>query len=261
MKAPQGQRSGEARTATSGHGGSGTDRLMEWVVERDNVTGAGKRVWQNKGSPGVDGRTVEELPTYLAAQGEAIRAQWLDGTYSRSRCGHRRFRRAGGAHVGHSVRARPGHPAEPPASPPADDRPDLLRAHSHGFRPGHNAHHAVGEAQRYIQEGKRVVVDVEHYFDRVTHPLLPVPIRVAEFQKAVTTEAHAFLWSAFGQDWRALRWTSPTQRLAERLAAFAMTLKEIQGTHERGESLQPILQNLERPIVPHGVRFVSFAAS
>ena len=45
------------------------------------------------------------------------------------------------------------------------------------------------------------------------HPLLPVPIRVAEFQKAVTTEAHAFLWSAFGQDRRALRWTSPTQRL------------------------------------------------
>lgn len=48
---------------------------------------------------------------------------------------------------------------------------------------------------------------------------------------------------------------------AERLAALAMTLKEIQSTHERGESLQPMLQNLERPIVPHGVRFVSFAAS
>ena len=80
-KAPQDQRSGEARTATSGHGGSGTDRLMKWVVEHDNVTGAGKCVWQSKGSLGVDGRTVEELPAYLAAHREAIRAQWLDGTY------------------------------------------------------------------------------------------------------------------------------------------------------------------------------------
>lgn len=54
---------------------------MKWVVEHDNVTRTGKRVWQNKGSFGVDGRTVEELPAYLAAHGEAIRAQCLDGTY------------------------------------------------------------------------------------------------------------------------------------------------------------------------------------
>jgi RNA-directed DNA polymerase len=80
-EAPQGQRSGEARTATSGHGGSGLDRLMERVAERDTVTVAAKRVRQHKGSPGGDGRTVEELPTYLAAHGEAIRAQVLDGTY------------------------------------------------------------------------------------------------------------------------------------------------------------------------------------
>ena len=30
---------------------------------------------ENKGSSGVDGGTVEELPAYLAAHGEAIRAQ------------------------------------------------------------------------------------------------------------------------------------------------------------------------------------------
>jgi len=43
--------------------------------------------------------------------------------------------------------------------------------HSHGFRPGRNAHPSVCEAQRYIQEGKRVVgdVDLEKFFDRVNH--------------------------------------------------------------------------------------------
>jgi group II intron reverse transcriptase/maturase len=46
--------------------------------------------------------------------------------------------------------------------------------HSHGFRPGRRAHDAVQEAQRYIQEGRRWVVDVdlESFFDRVNHDVL-----------------------------------------------------------------------------------------
>lgn len=46
--------------------------------------------------------------------------------------------------------------------------------HSHGFRPGHRAHDAVIEAQRYIQDGRKWVVDVdlEQFFDRVNHDVL-----------------------------------------------------------------------------------------
>ncbi len=46
--------------------------------------------------------------------------------------------------------------------------------HSYGFRPGRNAHAAVCAAQRYIQEGYRVVVgvDLEKFFDRVHHDVL-----------------------------------------------------------------------------------------
>ncbi len=46
--------------------------------------------------------------------------------------------------------------------------------HSHGFRPGRRAHDAVREAQRYIQDGRRWVVDVdlEKFFDRVNHDVL-----------------------------------------------------------------------------------------
>jgi hypothetical protein len=62
-----------------------------------------------------------------------------------------------------------------------------------------------------------------------------------------------------GEESREMDAIRPTT--AERLPAFAMTFKEIQGKHERGESLQPMLKNLERPIVPREVRFVSFAAS
>jgi len=54
---------------------------MEQVVERSNAKAALKRVRQNKGQPGTDGMTVDELPTYLVNHWEAIRAQLLDGSY------------------------------------------------------------------------------------------------------------------------------------------------------------------------------------
>ncbi len=46
--------------------------------------------------------------------------------------------------------------------------------HSHGFRPGRSAHDAVREAEQYIREGRRWVVDVdlEKFFDRVNHDVL-----------------------------------------------------------------------------------------
>ena len=45
---------------------------------------------------------------------------------------------------------------------------------SYGFRPGRRAHDAVCRAQRYIQEGRRIVVDVdlERFFDRVNHDVM-----------------------------------------------------------------------------------------
>ena len=46
--------------------------------------------------------------------------------------------------------------------------------HSHGFRPGRRAHDAVKAARKYVQSGKRVVVDVDlaKFFDRVNHDIL-----------------------------------------------------------------------------------------
>ena len=79
-EAPNGERSGEAPTAANGNGRSGNDHLMERVVERGNVEAALKRVRQNKGSPGIDGMTVEELPAVAGERtGRAVRAKLLDG--------------------------------------------------------------------------------------------------------------------------------------------------------------------------------------
>jgi group II intron reverse transcriptase/maturase len=46
--------------------------------------------------------------------------------------------------------------------------------HSYGFRPRRSAHDAVVQAQRFVNEGRRFVVDVdlEKFFDRVNHDVL-----------------------------------------------------------------------------------------
>ena len=174
-EAPQTQRSGEAPTARNGNGGSGNDHLMERVVEQGNAEAALKRVRQNKGSPGVDGISVDALPEYLVENWETIRAQLLAGTYQPKPVRKVEIPKKGGG-----VRQL--------GIPTTFDRflqQSILQVlqpmfdptfskHSHGFRPGHSAHDAVCEAQRYIQEGKRVVVDVdlERFFDRVNHDVL-----------------------------------------------------------------------------------------
>ena len=81
-EAPHEQCSGEAPRTPRGDDRSGGDhRLMGQVVERANALAALKRVRQNKGSPGVDGMTVEKLSPYLTTHWPAIREQLLAGRY------------------------------------------------------------------------------------------------------------------------------------------------------------------------------------
>jgi RNA-directed DNA polymerase len=57
------------------------EQLMEEVCERGNYEQALKRVKANKGSAGVGGMTVHELPEFLKQHWPAIREQLLSGTY------------------------------------------------------------------------------------------------------------------------------------------------------------------------------------
>jgi len=174
-EAPRCQRSGEASTAASGNEGPGTDRLMEEVVQRSNAKVALKRVKQNKGSPGVDGMTADELPEHLAEHWEEIREQLLAGIYQPKPVKRQEIPKSGGGvrELGiPTVLDRFVQQAILQVLQPRFD--PTFSEHSHGFRPGRRAHDAVCEAQQYIQEGRRVVVDVdlEKFFDRVNHDVL-----------------------------------------------------------------------------------------
>ena len=55
--------------------------VMEEVVEAANLRRALKRVRSNKGSPGMDGMTIRELPAYLREAWPRLREELLAGTY------------------------------------------------------------------------------------------------------------------------------------------------------------------------------------
>ena len=61
---------------------AGKERLMEEVCERNNIEIAWRHVRKNKGSPGVDGMTIEEARDYLKEHWGTIREQLLEGAYS-----------------------------------------------------------------------------------------------------------------------------------------------------------------------------------
>ena len=60
---------------------AGRNNLMEEVCDRENLERAWKRVRPNKGSPGVDGMTIDDARDYLREHWPTIREQLLEGTY------------------------------------------------------------------------------------------------------------------------------------------------------------------------------------
>ncbi len=165
---------------------AGTERLMEEVCELENCKQALQRVKTNKGSPGVDGMTVDELPEYLKQHELEIGEQLRNGTYQPQPVKRVEIPKPDGNGV-----RKLGIPTvldrfvQQAVLQVLQKRWDpTFSEHSHGFRPGRSAQQAVHEAQQYIAEGYRWVVDLdlEKFFDRVNHDRLLAAIaeRVAD---------------------------------------------------------------------------------
>src|SRR5262245_19643671 len=148
---------------------------MEAVVERENLKKALAQVKRNKGTAGIDGMSVEDLPAYLKEHWPTIRAQLLEGTYKPQPVRRVEIPKATGG-------------TRPLGIPTVLDRfiqqavMQVLQAEwdqtfseaSFGFRPGRSAHQAVLRAQDYSASGHNFVVDIdlEKFFDRVNHDIL-----------------------------------------------------------------------------------------
>ena len=149
--------------------------LLVQVLDRANLQRALKQVRRNKGAPGIDGMTVEELPEYLKHHWLEIRAQLETGHYRPSPVKRVDIPKGDGK-------------TRPLGIPTVLDRfiqqaiAQIISAHwephfhphSYGFRPGRSAHQAVRHVQATIREGYGWVVDMDlqSFFDRVNHDRL-----------------------------------------------------------------------------------------
>src|SRR3954452_4627300 len=151
------------------------EQLMEEVCGRENCKQALKRVKANKGSPGVDGITVHDLPGYLKEHWPAIREQLLSGTYKPQPVKRVEISKPDGGVRKLGIPTVLDRFIQQAVMQVLQGRWDrTFSNHSYGFRPGRSAHQAVEQAQQYIAEGYRwcVDLDLEKFFDRVSHDKL-----------------------------------------------------------------------------------------
>jgi len=149
--------------------------LMEAVVAAENMRQALKRVRANKGSPGVDGMTVDELAGYLMVAWGQVRQLLLEGRYRPQPVKRVEIPKPGGGtrQLGvPTVLDRLIQQALLQVLSPLYE--PTFSPHSYGFRPGKSSHQAVDEARGYVAAGKKWVVDLdlEKFFDRVSHDVL-----------------------------------------------------------------------------------------
>jgi RNA-directed DNA polymerase len=183
---------------------AGTERLMEEVCELENCKQALKRVKANKGSPGMDGMTVDELPEYLKQHELEIGEQLRNGTYQPQPVRRVEIPKPDGNGV-----RKLGIPCvldrfvQQAVMQVLQKRWDpTFSEHSHGFRPGRSAKQAVHEAQQYVAEGYRWVVDLdlEKFFDRVNHDRLLAAVAERVADKRMLKLIRAFLEAGVMED-------------------------------------------------------------
>lgn len=220
--------------------------LMERVVSYPNLQAALKRVRKNKGSPGVDGMPVQDLDPWLLENWERVRGELLSGRYQPSDVLRREIPKAGGG-------------MRPLGIPTAIDRliqqmilqiltpifDPTFSPWSFGFRPGCSAHGAIVAAQRMVQTGRRVVVDVDlkSFFDRVQHDVL-----MERLSRRIGDPVLLGLIRRF---------------LTAGILAGGITMERHEGTPQGGP-LSPLLANIlldevDKELERHGHSFVRYA--
>ena len=152
-----------------------TQDLMERVAGSANLNQAYRRVKANKGAPGVDGMTVQDLRPWLADHKDALVAQLVRGDHRPQPVLGVEIPKAGGGVrqlgiptvVDRLVQQAILQVLQPILDP-------SFSVSSFGFRPGRSAHGALIQAGRYVAEGHGIVadLDLEKFFDRVNHDIL-----------------------------------------------------------------------------------------
>ena len=236
----------QAQTAPHEPTNPGAGDLLGQALARENMAAAWKRVKANKGSAGVDGRTVQDTAEHLKQAWPDIRARLLDGSYRPEP-----VRRVG--------IPKPGGGTRELGIPTVVDRliqqallqvlqpliDPTFSTHSYGFRPQRSAQQAVLAAQAHVQAGYAVVVDVdlEKFFDCVHHDILMDRMAKRIADKRVLRLIRRYLQAG--------------------ILAHGARIERDEGTPQGGP-LSPLLANVmldevDRELERRGHRFVRYA--
>jgi RNA-directed DNA polymerase len=223
-----------------------TARLMEEILDRENLKEALQRVKANKGRPGVDGMTVDQLGGYLKQHWPAIREQLLSGTYKPKPVKRVEIPKPDGGVRKLGIPTVLCRFIQQAVMQVLQRQWDpTFSDHSYGFRPGRSAHQAVAQAQRYIAEGYSWVVDLdlEKFFDRVNHDKLMAQIAKRVEDKRLLKLIRAFLKAGVMEN--------------------GLVSPSVEGTPQGGP-LSPLLSNLvldalDRELELRGHRYVRYA--
>jgi RNA-directed DNA polymerase len=172
--------------------------LLSAVLARENMQQAWKRVRSNKGAAGVDGLSIDETAERLRTEWPSVREQLLHGTYRPQPVRRVTIPKPDGGEreLGiPTVTDRLIQQAMLQVLQPLLD--PTFSQHSYGFRPRRSAQEAVLAAQSYVQQGRRIVVDVdlEKFFDRVNHDILIDRLRSRIADAGVIRLVRAYLSS------------------------------------------------------------------
>lgn len=148
---------------------------MEEAVGEENRAAALRAVTRNKGAAGIDRMETAELESHLQANWEKIKAKLLTGTYVPSPVRRVEIPKPNGGTrmLGiPTVQDRFIQQLMVQALTPIFD--PGFSEHSYGFRPGRSAQQAIVTAQKFTQEGRDWVVDIDitKFFDHVNHDIL-----------------------------------------------------------------------------------------
>lgn len=207
---------------------------------------AAQKVIKNKGAPGIDGITYEQLPNLLRVHGEKIRQKLKNGTYIPAPV--RRVdipKPNGGTRMLRIPTLLDRTIQQAIVMTIGDAFEDQFSDKSYGFREGRNCQQAVQRAQKYIEDGNRWVVemDLSRFFDRVNHDILMDRVSRVIDDKAILILIRRYLNAGIMED--------------------GLVSPRLEGVPQ-GSPLSPLLSNimltdLDRELETRGLNHVRYA--
>lgn len=223
-----------------------TERLMEDVVSRDNILQAVNRVEKKRGCAGVDEMEVAELRPYLREHWHRLKGELLSRSYKPSSVKRVEIPKPSGGVRKLGIPTVVDRFVQQAVMQVLQKRWDpTFSEQSYGFRPKRKAHQAIAQAQQYMREGRRWVVDIdlEKFFDRVNHDVLMSKVMRRTKDERIVHLIRSYLRAGI---------------LCEGL------IEPQQGGTPQGGPLSPLLSNLllddlDKELERRGHRFVRYA--